>query len=289
MPFSHAPSHYAFDPQTVKETDFRSKKKNTTISSESAIDENDGRNDLKTGADQNEGGDGSETGEDQEQRDVVTTVNLHVHSETTGRLGSSSGGPHAVEDDTPRTETADDGSVHSKNSLDSEAGIIEAEPGKEFLALREEDSAQSSASNQSPESRDIEQGKPPPINTNVVANGCVICLEPYQSGEIVVWSNNQKCVHAFHQECLIEYFQAANKDNWVLRTDDENNTDNTTSEFPDTFCPCCRQDFFPRSSTAMILPGTTDSAATTPTAAISPSTTADTNSLGDHPTATSSE
>ena len=55
-----------------------------------------------------------------------------------------------------------------------------------------------------------------------VPNLCAICLELYQQGDTVVWSNN--CTHAFHQHCLVTSLS--------LR---EN-----CSHLP---CPSCRQDF----------------------------------------------
>ena len=51
---------------------------------------------------------------------------------------------------------------------------------------------------------------------------CAICLELYQQGDAVVWSNN--CIHAFHQDCLI---------NWLCLKEN-------SSHLP---CPSCRQDF----------------------------------------------
>ena len=146
----------------------------------------------------------------------------------------------------------DDGSCCSgcsKHSLRSDDGIIAAQPGKELLALpihREKSSEEEKQQPKQGEEQDSNDGD----DVVLVANGCVICLEPYQSGETVVWSKNQDCIHAFHQECLIEYFQAANKGNWRLgslfdnQSDVDNSHNDISTEFADTICPCCRQDFF---------------------------------------------
>lgn len=60
-----------------------------------------------------------------------------------------------------------------------------------------------------------------------VANLCAICLEPYNSGETIVWSNNTRCSHAFHQECLLGYLL---------------HLKNSSADEPP--CPCCRQIFW---------------------------------------------
>jgi hypothetical protein len=55
-----------------------------------------------------------------------------------------------------------------------------------------------------------------------VPNCCAICLGPYDVGEVVVWSSNAACKHAFHQECMVD---------WLCKMQDS------------TPCPCCRQEF----------------------------------------------
>eukprot|EP00934_Nitzschia_sp_Nitz4_P006009 Nitzschia sp. Nitz4//scaffold111_size72815//5088//6051//NITZ4_005776-RA/size72815-snap-gene-0.105-mRNA-1//-1//CDS//3329533138//5999//frame0 len=57
-----------------------------------------------------------------------------------------------------------------------------------------------------------------------VSNGCAICLEPYKEGEVVAWSGNPSCVHAFHRECILEYMVPYSGDTPP--------------------CPCCREVFF---------------------------------------------
>jgi hypothetical protein len=55
-----------------------------------------------------------------------------------------------------------------------------------------------------------------------VPNTCAICLGSYDVGEVVVWSSNAACKHAFHQECMVD---------WLCKMQDS------------TPCPCCRQEF----------------------------------------------
>ena len=57
---------------------------------------------------------------------------------------------------------------------------------------------------------------------HAVPNCCAICLGNYEVGEKVVWSSNEECPHAFHEECMVD---------WL------------TKMLDGTPCPCCRADF----------------------------------------------
>jgi hypothetical protein len=59
-------------------------------------------------------------------------------------------------------------------------------------------------------------------NHKQVPNCCAICLGDYAVGNVVIWSSNPKCQHAFHDDCILE---------WLLKMQ------------PATPCPCCRQEF----------------------------------------------
>lgn len=63
--------------------------------------------------------------------------------------------------------------------------------------------------------------------TSTIPNLCAICLEPYEKGERIVWSNNSNCQHAFHDTCLMEYYSTCLKKGEISPN-----------------CPCCRQTFF---------------------------------------------
>mmetsp|Transcript_18120 Transcript_18120/g.39494 ORF Transcript_18120/g.39494 Transcript_18120/m.39494 type:complete len:265 (-) Transcript_18120:1651-2445(-) len=56
----------------------------------------------------------------------------------------------------------------------------------------------------------------------LVPNCCAICLSRYKVGDVVAWSSNPSCIHAFHRECVID---------WLVKMQ------------PETPCPCCRQEF----------------------------------------------
>ena len=53
---------------------------------------------------------------------------------------------------------------------------------------------------------------------------CPICLTAFQENDIVSWSQNRECRHAFHQACILP---------WLAK---------------DRQCPCCRQSFLGVSS-----------------------------------------
>lgn len=57
-----------------------------------------------------------------------------------------------------------------------------------------------------------------------VAGNCVICLTQYTCGETLTWSSNPKCVHCFHQDCIVS---------WLSKR-------RNREQKP---CPCCRQSF----------------------------------------------
>eukprot|EP00542_Grammatophora_oceanica_P015078 CAMPEP_0194039430 /NCGR_PEP_ID=MMETSP0009_2-20130614/11552_1 /TAXON_ID=210454 /ORGANISM="Grammatophora oceanica, Strain CCMP 410" /LENGTH=333 /DNA_ID=CAMNT_0038682257 /DNA_START=219 /DNA_END=1220 /DNA_ORIENTATION=- len=57
-----------------------------------------------------------------------------------------------------------------------------------------------------------------------VPNCCAVCLGPYEVGDSVVWSSNPCCSHAFHEDCVVD---------WFIKMQDG------------TPCPCCRSDFLP--------------------------------------------
>mmetsp|Transcript_4886 Transcript_4886/g.7370 ORF Transcript_4886/g.7370 Transcript_4886/m.7370 type:complete len:262 (-) Transcript_4886:86-871(-) len=54
-----------------------------------------------------------------------------------------------------------------------------------------------------------------------VTDCCAICLDPYEVGDVVLWSANAECHHAFHEDCIMQ---------WLL-----------SKVYP--ACPCCRQLF----------------------------------------------
>ena len=58
------------------------------------------------------------------------------------------------------------------------------------------------------------------LDGEATADCCVICLTAYEEGDEIAWSQNPKCTHLFHRECIME---------WLLKRDD---------------CPICRHNFF---------------------------------------------
>ena len=84
-----------------------------------------------------------------------------------------------------------------------------------------------------------------------VPNGCTVCLSPFESGEMISWSSNDDCNHAFHHECILDWFKASGKRHCRRRRRQEqrdgvlnyaNNPLLKITNFP-MLCPCCRQEF----------------------------------------------
>jgi hypothetical protein len=70
-----------------------------------------------------------------------------------------------------------------------------------------------------------------------IQSGCAICLDPYEVGDDIVWSSNEQCRHAFHQDCVLDYFLHLQKH------DKEEEEDIVAIALLSAPCPCCRQSF----------------------------------------------
>jgi hypothetical protein len=57
-----------------------------------------------------------------------------------------------------------------------------------------------------------------------VPSFCAVCLDSYKKKDVVVWSSNSDCPHAFHRNCMVDYLVQKQKS-------------------ADLLCPCCRQCF----------------------------------------------
>mmetsp|Transcript_18811 Transcript_18811/g.26520 ORF Transcript_18811/g.26520 Transcript_18811/m.26520 type:complete len:199 (+) Transcript_18811:528-1124(+) len=44
-----------------------------------------------------------------------------------------------------------------------------------------------------------------------VSGTCTICICPYEVGERVIWSTNESCKHAFHEECILLWLSKGKK------------------------------------------------------------------------------
>ena len=117
-----------------------------------------------------------------------------------------------------------DEDVMSTRTVATETDAVEAKP--QFLALPDEIDSEnlsstvlsmslSDASNHSTTTQQQQH------HERMIPNNCVICLEAYNPGETVVWSVNPRCLHAFHEECIL---------NWLVVKQEPS-------------CPCCRCNF----------------------------------------------
>ena len=74
----------------------------------------------------------------------------------------------------------------------------------------------------------------------IVPNECSICLNFIRVGDQVSWSSEQ-CVHAFHQECIVEWLET------MGRHFDRRRRHRSLQFNFNMLCPVCRQDFLPSS------------------------------------------
>lgn len=82
---------------------------------------------------------------------------------------------------------------------------------------------------------DVEDGRNNSLATRRVPNvSCAICLEEYDTSDIVCFSANPKCPHDFHEPCITKWFVSLGRSRSVY----PKNVLNYQLE-----CPCCRQEF----------------------------------------------
>lgn len=70
----------------------------------------------------------------------------------------------------------------------------------------------------------IQQESSDDLSTFYSPKSCPICLERYKKGDEICWSQNVKCHHAYHLQCILE---------WLLHSNE---------------CPLCRVDYLNQTS-----------------------------------------
>jgi hypothetical protein len=66
---------------------------------------------------------------------------------------------------------------------------------------------------------------------------CCICLNDFNSGDVITWSPEEKCSHSFHKACIVKWFLAVCQRNEARRTRRSHDIGCSLQ------CPVCRQDF----------------------------------------------
>ena len=66
----------------------------------------------------------------------------------------------------------------------------------------------------------------------MISGTCIICFEELIITDVIVWSEDPKCSHVYHKECMVNYL-ASNAQREIYSTLDVNNNP----------CPTCRQNY----------------------------------------------
>ena len=121
-----------------------------------------------------------------------------------------------------RSITHTDGLVHTIVSVRNTQNIcISSERGEDTTRSKTSNAMQGSTNSSSTSS-----------NQNMVPGMCIICFDEFITGDVIVWSDNKKCEHFYHKECLVPYL-AHNAQPKTYSTLNVNNNP----------CPTCRQNY----------------------------------------------
>lgn len=80
-------------------------------------------------------------------------------------------------------------------------------------------------------------------------NECSICCEEYQPKDKICWSSNAKCVHIFHEECIVHWLLSLGWIRWKEQKVHDRLLVGDDKELLmyDLECPLCRLDFVDKS------------------------------------------
>jgi len=154
----------------------------------------------------------------QEVKDILQTSSKRGdEGEDTEKTASSTSTSRAV--DAPGSSTT--GATPTVSSIDVE---LDEEKGIDGSGLSSPSVEDGDAKHSDEESLYLTLPGSPQ-RTFQVPNCCAICLESYECGQTLVWSPNEECSHAYHQECIVDY---------ILISKTGKNEDGKVS------CPTCR-------------------------------------------------
>ncbi len=71
---------------------------------------------------------------------------------------------------------------------------------------------------------------------------CAVCLTEYEISDRICWSNNKKCTHVFHEDCVTQWLVTLGRNKSSLRKYPRNLEEKKVLHY-DLECPCCRQAF----------------------------------------------
>jgi hypothetical protein len=93
----------------------------------------------------------------------------------------------------------------------------------------------------------------PQMRTGVPGQ-CIICIEHFEPGDKVVWSETPgSCQHVYHEDCMVHYLASHSMRTKQLVYPNDNNHQNQTGSYSENPCPTCRQRFCTISREDLIL------------------------------------
>ena len=66
----------------------------------------------------------------------------------------------------------------------------------------------------------------------MISGTCIVCFEEFVITDVIVWSEDPKCSHVYHKECMVKYL-ASNAHRKI----------NSRLDVNDNPCPACRQNY----------------------------------------------
>ena len=108
-----------------------------------------------------------------------------------------------------RNDTASvDHGLQDEDSLESSQDEMESQANQKLHAVKKQDILVDSFQ----EWRSTRHGIDDSIQSSIYSpKSCCICMAKYKHGDDICWSQNERCYHAFHLECMLEWLMKHNE------------------------------------------------------------------------------
>jgi hypothetical protein len=107
------------------------------------------------------------------------------------------------------------------------------------ISFHDATAAVSSTNNESPSNNNDSYAVYQKKHMKFIIPECPICLNECKVGENISWSPQRQCFHAFHKDCILQWFLTLGRN-----ADERRRAASYDVDFK-MCCPVCRQDFIP--------------------------------------------